>query len=147
MARNLDARLLDNVTVSRPTNTREQMDGIKTLQSQDFDFCIIDNVTDLFSFEYSKEEQLMERTRQFSKYMKSLSGVASQMQIPIIVVNMIRKIDQIERENLDSIISIFTHVKIRLEKKQSGYEGKVITWAKTSSFSYQITKMGLIDAG
>jgi DNA repair protein RAD51 len=102
-------------------------------------------VTDLFSFEYSKEEQIREKTTQFAKYMKELSQVAFDKKVPIIIVNMIRKIGEHEYENLESIVSLFTHVKIKLSKNSS-YEGQVFISPMTKKqFQYKITKDGLID--
>jgi len=146
-AKGLTAGLLDNITVSRATNTREQIDGLQALGSGDFELAVIDSVTDLFSFEYSREEQLLEKTTQFAKYIKSLSVIAADKKIAVVVVNMIRKMNQTERENMDSVISVFTHIKIRLEKKQAGYEGWVILSSKITPFSYRIAKEGLTDAG
>lgn len=145
--RGLDAKALDGVTVGRATNTREQINGVSAIRSGEFGLAVIDNVTDLFSFEYSKEEQLLERTTQFAKYMKALATVAAEKRIPVVIVNMIRKIDQTERENIDSVISIFTHVKINLERKQARYEGRVFLNAKWVPFSYRIERSGLVDAG
>jgi DNA repair protein RAD51 len=144
--RGIDPKVLDRITVGRATNTREQINGISAIRSNEFTLVIIDNVTDLFSFEYSREEQMLEKTTQFAKYMKELAATAAEKKIPIVIVNMVRKIDQTERENLDSVISIFTHIKIRLEKKQAGYEGQAFLNAKQASFSYQIKKSGLVDA-
>lgn len=145
--RGLDAQSLDRVTVGRATNTREQINGVSAIHSGEFGLAVIDNVTDLFSFEYSKEEQLLERTTKFAKYMKALATVAAEKRIPVVIVNMIRKIDQTERENLDSVISVFTHVKIKLERKQAMYEGQVFLNAKWAPFSYRIERSGLVDAG
>lgn len=145
-ARNLDPALLDRITVGRATNIREQIDGVSKIISGDFALVIVDNVTDLFSFEYSKGQQMLEKTTLFAKYMRALSEAAASKKIPIIVVNMIRKIDQTERENMDTIIGLFTHVKIGLTRIQAGYEGRVMMNAKTTSFSYKITKDGLTEA-
>lgn len=66
--------------------------------------------------------------------------------IPIITVNMVRKIDHTEKENMDSVISIFTHVKIKLSKKDSTYEGVVTSDSSKRQFSYKIVKEGLVEA-
>jgi DNA repair protein RAD51 len=145
-ARNLDPSLLDRITVGRATNIREQIDGVAKIISGDFALVIVDNVTDLFSFEYSKGEQMLEKTTQFAKYMRALSEAAASKKIPVIVVNMIRKIDQTERENMDTVIGLFTHIKIGLTRMQARYEGRVLMNAKTDLFSYKITKDGLTEA-
>jgi DNA repair protein RAD51 len=142
----LDSRFLDKITVGRITNTAEQIKNITKINESDFSLIVIDNVTDLFSFEYSKEDQMLEKTTQFAKYMKKLSRVALDKKIPIVIVNMIRKMADAEQEHLDSVISIFTHVKIKLDKKSAGYEGQVfLNPMKKNQFLYKITKEGLVD--
>ena len=54
--RNLDDSLLNQLQIARVTNTTEQIELIQKIQK--FDnvlLAIVDNVTDLFSFEYSKK--------------------------------------------------------------------------------------------
>ncbi len=139
-----DPKLLDKITVSRITNVKEQQDSLDKIKKPDFSLIVIDSVTDLFSFEYPKEEQFLEKTTQFSKYMKRLSQIAFETKIPIIITNMMRKIDQTEQENMESIISLYTHIKIKLAKKQASYEGQVfLNPIQKNQFSYVITKQGL----
>lgn len=145
-SKGLDSNLLDRITVGRITNTAEQLNSISKINESNFSLVIIDNVTDLFSFEYSKEEHMLEKITQFAKYMKQLSQAAFDKNIPIVIVNMMRKKDDIEQENLDSIISLFTHIKIKLEKKSTSYEGQVyLNPMKKNQFLYKITKDGLND--
>jgi DNA repair protein RAD51 len=142
----LDPNLLDKITVGRITNTSEQLGNISKIYESNFSLVIVDNVSDLFSFEYSKEGQMLEKTNQFAQYMRELSKAALDKKIPIIVINMIRKIDEKEHENLESIVSLFTHTKIKLTKKSSNYEGQVIlSPLKKNHFWYKITKEGLIE--
>ncbi|MBI2628802.1 hypothetical protein HYW74_01835 [Candidatus Pacearchaeota archaeon] len=55
-AKNMDQKLLDRVTVGRITNTAEQINYIdKILEINNICLVVIDNVTDLFSFEYSRK--------------------------------------------------------------------------------------------
>ncbi|WKT58371.1 recombinase RecA [Candidatus Nitrosotenuis chungbukensis] len=119
----LDTALLDKITVGRITNAQEQFNAISKIGQSDFSLVIIDNITDLFSFEYSKEDQILEKNKQFTKYMKQLATVSFEKKIPIVVVNMIRKINDIEQENLDSVMSLFTHIKIKLLKKINQLRG------------------------
>jgi DNA repair protein RAD51 len=142
----LDPIFLDKVTVGRITNTSEQIANISKISESNFSLVIIDNITDLFSFEYSKEEQMREKTNQFAKYMKELSNVVFEKKIPIIIVNMVRKIGENEQENLEPVISLFTHIKIKLTKQASNYEGQVsISPLKKNRFWYKITKEGLVE--
>jgi len=51
--RNLEANLLDRIKVARITNTADQIHLLSKINNlNDFSLIIIDNVTDLFSFEY-----------------------------------------------------------------------------------------------
>lgn len=139
-----DPKFLDKITVGRIINVKEQQNSLDKIKKSDFSLIVIDSVTDLFSFEYPKEEQFLEKTTQFSKYMKRLSQIAFETKIPIIITNMMRKVDQTEQENMDSIISLYTHIKIKLARKQASYEGQVfLDPIKKNSFSYVITKQGL----
>ena len=144
----LDPKLLDNVKVARITNTSEQIQCIsKIIESDNFSLVIIDNVTDLFSFEYSKETQELEKRNLFMKYMHDLSLIAIQKKIPIIVTNMIRQIDEIEKENFDKSISIFTHMKIKLMKKGTKYFCELLPPLHVKGkFSYLITKKGIVES-
>lgn len=143
-SKGLDSHLLDNVTVGRITNTAEQINSLSKIKSN-FSLVIIDNVTDLFSFEYSKEEQILEKTTKFAKYMRQLSQIARDQKIPIVIVNMMRKIDDNEKENLDSIISLYTHIKIKLTKNSSKYSAQILDPTKKDQFFYKITKEGITE--
>jgi DNA repair protein RAD51 len=146
-SRNLDPSLLDRVKVARITNTSEQIKYLSKIKENGFSLVIIDNITDLFSYEFSKEEQNLEKNIIFMQYMHDLSLIAIQKKLPIIVINMIRKFDDFEIENLDKSISMFTHVKIQLFKKGTKYFGKIIpSLIQQREFEYQITKEGLMDA-
>lgn len=139
-----DPKFLDKITVGRITNVKEQQNSLDKIKKTDFSLIVIDSVTDLFSFEYPKEEQFLEKTTQFSKYMKRLSQIAFETKIPIIITNMMRKVEQTEQENMESIISLYTHMKIKLAKKQASYEGQVfLNPIQKNLFSYMITKQGL----
>lgn len=144
-SKGLDSTLLDNMTVGRITNTAEQINSLSKIESK-FSLIIIDNITDLFSFEYSKDDQVLEKTTKFARYMRQLSQIAREKKIPILIVNMVRKIDDNEQENLDSIISLYTHIKIRMAKNLTKYQGQVfINPAKKNQFSYTITKEGVLE--
>ncbi|MFM8658685.1 MAG: ATPase domain-containing protein [Candidatus Nitrosotenuis sp.] len=142
----MDSDFLDKISVARVINVTEQQNSLDQITKSDFSLIVIDNVTDLFSFEYPKEEQILQKTAQFSKYMKKLSQIALETKIPILLTNMVRKIDDTEQENMDSIISLYTHVKIKLTKTQSQYMGQVlINPSKKNQFPYTITKQGLTE--
>ena len=70
---NLDINLLDKITVSRITNTSEQINLLNTLTENNFSLIVIDNVTDLFSYEYKNNKSIFEKNSLFMKYMHDLS--------------------------------------------------------------------------
>jgi len=142
---NLEFDILEKITVSRITNTSEQIKSIKTLQKNDFSLIIIDNVTDLFSYEYKKDESIFEKNTLFTRYMHELSKFAIKNKIPIIVTNMIRNIDGKEVENMKSAIDPFTHIKIHLFKNSSKFQGEVYWALNKEYFSYTINKFGISE--
>ncbi len=136
---------LEKITVSRITNTSEQIKSIKNLTKNDFSLIVIDNVTDLFSYEYKTDESIFEKNSLFMKYMHELSKFAITKNIPIIITNMIRNIDGKDVENMKSAIDSFTHIKIQLSKSQSKFNGKIYWALNKEYFSYQIRVSGLVD--
>ncbi len=145
--RNLETNLLDRVKVGRITNSSEQIQFLSKIKDQDFSLVVIDNVTDLFSFEYGKEEQNLEKNVTFMQYMHELSLISIQKKLPIVVTNIIRKIDDLEIENLDKSISMFTHMKIKLLKTGKKYSCEIFpSFLEKKEFPYQITKEGLIES-
>ena len=138
-----DYDFLQQITVSRLTNTSEQIKSIKNIQNNHFSLIVIDNITDLFSYEYKKNESTVEKNFVFMKYMHDLSKFAIRNKIPIVVANMIRSIDGKEIENMKSAIDPFTHVKIHLFKNSSKFTGKIYWGSNEKSFSYEINVRGL----
>jgi len=136
---------LEQITVSRITNTSEQIKSIKNFESNDFSLIVIDNVTDLFSFEYKRDESIFEKNSLFIKYMHELSKFTIRKKIPIIVTNMIRTIGGKEVENMKSAIDPFTHIKIQLSKNSSKFKGKIYWALNKKNFSYKIHVLGLSD--
>ena len=147
-SQNLNSSLLDNVSVGRITNTAEQIQFLSKLtQMNNFSLVVIDNVSDLFSFEYSKKEQTLEKNSSFMKYMHDLSLIAIQKKIPIVVTNIVRNIRDLQLENLDKSISMFTHLKIKLIKNGNGYVGEIFpSYLGKRKFSYLITPEGLTES-
>jgi len=136
---------LEQITVSRITNTSEQIKSIKNFESNNFSLIVIDNVTDLFSYEYKGDESIFEKNLLFMKYMNELSKFAITKKIPIIVTNMIRTIEGKEVENMKSAIDPFTHIKIHLSKNSTKFEGKIFWALNKKNFFYKIHVLGLSD--
>ena len=143
--RKLDSLLLDKIKVWRITNSVQQLKYLSKINKNNFSLIIIDNVTDLFSFEYSKKEQSFEKHLMFMKYMQNLASIAINAKIPIIVTNIVRSFNEQELENLEKSISMFTHIKIKLKKNTNGFLCQVISPFINKKFQYRITSSGLID--
>ena len=94
--------ILQQITVSRLTNTSEQIKSFQKFENENFSLIIIDNITDLFSYEYKKNESTFEKNSLFMKYMHKLSKFAITKKIPIIFTNMIRTIENKEIENMQN---------------------------------------------
>jgi DNA repair protein RAD51 len=146
--KNMDSKILDHVKVGRITNISEQIKYLEKISEiKNLGLIVIDNVTDLFSFEYSKESNLLEKHIVFMEYMHNLAFIAIKKKIPIIVTNIVRKSDDIERENLDRSISMYTHQKIYLTKVNQKYAAQIFpSFGHKKEIHYMITSAGLVDS-
>ena len=77
--------------------------------------------------------------------MHELSSLAIEHNIPIVITNMIRHINNEEIENMQKAIDLSTHIKIRLYKESSKYKGEVSWLLNLQYFSYIIDNAGLSD--
>jgi DNA repair protein RAD51 len=142
---NLTFDILEKITFSRITNTSQQIKSLEILNNSDFSIIIIDNITDLFSYEYPKKDTIFEKNSLFMKYIYNLSLIAINKKIPIVVTNMIRNIEDKEIENMRTVIDPFTHIKINLTKIDSKFHGEIRWLLHKCNFSYKIDTAGLID--
>ena len=136
---------LEKITVSRVRNTSEQIESIKKIKPGFFSLIVIDNVTDLFSYEYKKLENVSEKNSLFMNYMNNLSKFSVTTKTPIVISNMIRQIDNQEVENMKNAIDNYTHIKIHLSKGNQIFTGKIYWALKSENFSYRIDQSGLSD--
>ena len=141
----INPSLLDKIKVNRITNTVEQLQSLSGAALENYSLLIIDNVTDLFSFEYSKKEQFFEKNVSFMKHIHNLSSIAIGVKIPIIVTNIVRSINKHEKENLEESISMYIHTKIKLSKNGNGYLCQALSPFDNKQFQYTITPKGLTD--
>ncbi len=136
--------LLDNLKVVRITNSVQQESYLSKINvDDDTSLMIIDNISDLFSFEYPRENQTLEKFTSFLNYLHKLSLFANQNKLPVVVTNIIRNFNNLEVENISQITNFFTHVKINLSKEGKIYQSKAYSPFKESRFSYQISLEGL----
>ncbi len=144
--KNLQSSLLDNMIVARITNTAEQFEYIKKISELSPKLVVIENITDLFTFEYSRETNSLEKHVRFMEYMHLLSMISINTRIPIVVTNIVRSSDDQEIESMNKSISMFTHKKIKLEKDGKIYKARVFpSFGKKKEISYKITEAGLAE--
>jgi DNA repair protein RAD51 len=144
--KNLQASLLDNMIVARITNTAEQFEYVKKISDLAPKLVVIENITDLFTFEYSRETNSLEKHIRFMEYMHLLSMISINARIPIVVTNIVRSSDDQEVESLNKSISMFTHKKIKLEKDGKIYKARVLpSFGKKKEILYEITQAGLVE--
>ena len=146
-AKKKSSSLLERVTVGRITNTSEQMSSLdKITKVEDITLVVVDNVTDLFSFEYTSESKSLKKHVSFMKYMHALAFVAIKKKIPVVVTNIVRSSDDSEKENLERSIGMFTHLKIHLSKTDNKYMARVFSpFSSRGQVSYVIRSEGLFD--
>ena len=97
----INSSLLDKIKVNRITNTAQQIDCLSKTSPESYSLIIVDSITDLFSFEYSKKGQSLEKHTSFMKYMRNLSSIAIDGKIPIIVTNIVRTVNKHEKDILE----------------------------------------------
>ena len=141
----INPSLLDKIKVNRITNTAQQIKYLSKISLENYSLIIVDSVTDLFSFEYSKKEQFLEKHISFMKYMHNLSSIAIDTKIPIIIINIVRTIDKSEKENMEESISMYTHTKIKLSKNGSGFSCNAVSPFDSKKFQYTITSKGITN--
>ena len=142
---NLEFNILDKITISRIRNTSEQINFHKNIELEKFSLIVIDNITDLFSYEYKTEESIFEKNSLFMRHLHDLSLIALTKKIPIVITNMIRNMGDTEVENMRKAIDLYTHFKIKLSKNHSKYRGEVDWLLNHHTFSYKIDSSGLSD--
>ena len=143
-SRNLSTSLLENLHVSRVTDTQKQIEVLKNLWNDDFSLLIIDNITDLFAFEYSKKEHLIQKNTNFGNYMIKLSKLAQLKNIPIIITNQIFSYDDTNYQRMHMQLENYVHQKIQLEKIKNKYTCKVTSpFIDETKFNYKITNSGI----
>ena len=145
--RNLKDSLLDNLMIARVTNTKEQIKFLERINDiEKLSLLIIDNIADLFSFEYARKEQFTTKYSKFMKYMHELSSIAIEKKIPVIVTNQLLKKQETEYEKLDYVIKNFTHQQIKLEKIKNYYQCEVYhPFINKQHFCYSFGPTGIID--
>ena len=145
--RNMEDSLLDNLKIARVTNTTEQIRLLEKIKDfKNLSLIVVDNIADLFSYEYSKKDQFIEKYTNFMTYMRNLSSIALEREIPIVVTNQLLKKPKTEYEKLDYVMNYFVHQQIKLEKIKNYYQGEVNhPFIDKQQFFYNFGPVGIIE--
>ncbi|MDE1764086.1 MAG: recombinase RecA, partial [Thaumarchaeota archaeon] len=145
-AKDLEHKLLDNLMIARVTHVADQIANLEKISDMHPSLVVIDSISDLFSFEYSKESKSLEKHVKFMEYMHSLSLLCIKNKIPVVITNVVRRSGEQDVENLDKSISIFTHKKIRLSKEGNKFSAQVLpAFGAKKEIVYGITAQGLVE--
>ena len=153
---------LEKITYVRALTTIDQMNATKKILEVRPTLVVVDSVTSLFSTEYSGPQ----RHRALMKYLHELALVAINSRCAIVVTNMVRTappitlIDQAgrnvaqavipwqQREYLGSSVSIYAHMRIKLEivdVANSSFQAILVQPAGRGSAPFSITTLGISD--
>lgn len=153
---------LEKITYVRALTTIDQMNATKKILEVRPTLVVVDSVTSLFSTEYSGPQ----RHRALMKYLHELALLAINSRCAIVVTNMVRTappitlIDQAgrnvaqavipwqQREYLGSSVSIYAHMRIKLEivdVANSSFQAILVQPAGRGSAPFSITTLGISD--
>ncbi len=152
---------LEKISVFRALTTRDQTKAIQIIPEVDPQLVVIDTLTGLFSVEYSGPA----RHIAVMKTLHDLAILALNSGCSVIATNMIRSVpvnvaDQAGRENnramvpapqreyLGSSISIYSHVKLKLEilnSRDSRFIARMIQPPGKGSAEFSVSKLGISD--
>jgi len=153
---------LEKITLIRAFTTMDQTNATKKILEVQPTVVIVDSLTSLFSAEYSGAE----RHRALMKYLHELALLAINSRCAIVVTNMVRTgppitvIDQAgrnigqaivpwqQREYLGSSVSIYSHMKMKLEivdSATSSFQAVLVQPADKGQVPFAITLQGISD--
>ena len=132
--------ILDNIGVLRATSVAEQVAA--PAMAGDADLLILDNVTDLFSYEYAGEERAPARGRELTTHMREIARWAVTSDAAVMVANTVRQAGDGDVESMRRVVDLYTHVKLRLSGGPE-YVAECGRWDATARFGYTIHAGGL----
>jgi RecA/RadA recombinase len=154
---------LEKITLIRTFTTIDQINATKKILEVQPTLVIVDSLASLFSVEYSGAE----RHRALMKYLHELALLAINSGCAIVVTNMVRTappitvIDQAgrnigqaivpwqQREYLGSSVSIYSHMKMKLEivdSARSSFQAVLVQPAGKGQVPFAITLQGISDS-
>ena len=143
-SRELDENIMDRIKVMRITDSMQQTSIVNKLDDQ-YSLIVVSSVAELFSFEYEKQDKSIEKNIEFMRYMHKLAQFAIRKKIPILVVNTTRYTQNVIAENMAKSISMYTHTRIHLEKRDSGFSYTVLVLDQYKTVRYRKTSLGIED--
>jgi RecA/RadA recombinase len=153
---------LEKISFIRTFTTAEQINATKKIIEQRPRLVVIDSLTSLFSTEYRGPE----RHRAIMKYMHELGILAINLRSAIVVTNMVRNAPPLmsvnqesrsvaqaivpwqQREFLGSSVSIYSHIKMKLEivdSAKSSFQAILMQPAGKAAVPFVITPWGISD--
>ena len=153
--------ILEKITYLRALVTGDQINAIQKIADLDPRLVIVDTVTGLFSAEYSGPS----RHLAVMKHLRNLAMAAIACRCAVVVTNMVRQVptsimDQAgkniaqaiipaqQREYLGSSVSIYSHIKLKLEiidAKSSIFRAKLIQPPRAAAAEFGISATGVTD--
>jgi RecA/RadA recombinase len=153
---------LEKISYIRAFTTAEQINATKKIIEHRPTLVLIDSLTSLFSTEYRGPE----RHRAIMKYMHELGVLAINLRSAIVVTNMVRNAPPLmsvnqesrsvaqaivpwqQREFLGSSVSIYSHIKMKLEivdSAKSSFQAILMQPAGKAAVPFVIRPWGISD--
>jgi len=153
---------LEKITYVRPLTTTEQNNATKKIIEVRPRLVVIDTLTSLYSTEWSGPK----RHRAIMKYLHELAVLAINLRSAILITNMVRSsppitlVDQAgrnvaqgvipwqQREFLGSSVSIYSHIKVKLEivgGATSSFQAVLVQPPSKKPIPFIITPLGISD--
>lgn len=153
---------LDRIAFVRALSTHDQAEAVKRIAEVGPRLVVVDTVTSLFSVEYSGPA----RHLAVMKHLHELALAAINADCAVVVTNMVRNapitvVDQAgrnvaqavvpsqQREYLSSSVSIYSHVKLKLEiinASKSSFQAVMVQPPGAEPAPYAVTPRGIEDA-
>jgi RecA/RadA recombinase len=155
------AGVLEKITYLRALVTGDQISVIQKIADLDPRLVIVDTVTGLFSAEYSGPS----RHLAVMKHLRNLAMAAITSRCAVLVTNMVRQVPDdvanqagqdiahvmipaLQREYLGSSVSLYSHIKIKLEiieTKSSRFRAKLIQPPNAAAAEFGVSARGITD--
>lgn len=132
-------RILHGIDVLRATSVAEQVAA--PAMAGNVDLLLLDNITDLFSYEYG-EEKAPARGRELASHMREIARWAITYDAGVMVANTVRRAGDYNVESMRHVVDLYTHAKMRLSGGPE-YVAECSRWDSTARFGYTIHAGGL----